>query len=72
MGAPLVKSASVLNHAEPWDTERFVFFFSYEEAEMDDPATSTDRAFSLSREDWDEFGRPEVITVTVEPGDRLN
>lgn len=26
----------------------------------------------LSVETWDELGRPERITVTVEPGDRLN
>lgn len=26
----------------------------------------------ISRADWDDMGRPETITVTVEPGDLLN
>lgn len=24
------------------------------------------------RKDWDEMGRPETVTVTIQPGDRLN
>lgn len=30
------------------------------------------RRTELDLEDWDEMGRPEKITVTVEPGDMLN
>jgi hypothetical protein len=26
----------------------------------------------LSRATWDDMGRPDRVTVTVEPGDRLN
>lgn len=28
--------------------------------------------FDLSPEDWDDMGSPDQITVTIEPGDRLN
>lgn len=30
------------------------------------------RTVELDAEDWEEMGRPETITVTIEPGDRLN
>jgi len=30
------------------------------------------RVVSLSRADFADMGRPEVITVTIEPGDLLN
>jgi hypothetical protein len=30
------------------------------------------RRVELDIEDWDEMGRPEEITVTIEPGDLLN
>lgn len=30
------------------------------------------RHFSMEKSVYDELGRPETITVTVEPGDRLN
>ena len=29
-------------------------------------------AYVMSFEDWAQMGKPEVITITVEPGDRLN
>lgn len=28
--------------------------------------------FSMSREAWQDMGQPRVITVTIEPGDKLN
>ena len=30
------------------------------------------RYIAVSRGDWDDMGRPEVVTVTIEPGDLLN
>lgn len=30
------------------------------------------RKVILDRSDWEEMGRPEEITVTIEPGDKLN
>ena len=30
------------------------------------------RIVSLNRGDWDDMGRPQVVTVTIEPGDLLN
>jgi hypothetical protein len=45
---------------------------------VDDKATFTDgeeespRFFEMNGADWDDMGKPETITVTVEPGDLLN
>lgn len=30
------------------------------------------RGVTLSRADWADMGSPEVVTVTIEPGDTLN
>ena len=35
-------------------------------------ASANPRSVSLNRLDWDDMGNPEVVTVTIEPGDLLN
>jgi hypothetical protein len=40
---------------------------------MTDPDdTSVQRTVSIERDQYDEMGQPEVVTVTIEPGDHLN
>jgi hypothetical protein len=29
-------------------------------------------SWSMRRDDWEEMGSPETITITIEPGDLLN
>lgn len=36
-----------------------------------DDDTADDRQMQLSHEMWDEMGRPEQVTVSIEPGDQL-
>ncbi len=31
-----------------------------------------ERCVEISKQDWTDMGSPDVITVTIEPGDRLN
>lgn len=28
--------------------------------------------FNLSKEAWEDFGKPQTLTVTIQPGDLLN
>lgn len=34
--------------------------------------SDTDSLVVIPKLDWNDMGRPEVITVTVQPGDKLN
>lgn len=43
----------------------------FERQPADDPET-THRTVLLDVEDWHELGDPEVITITIRPGDHLN
>lgn len=38
----------------------------------DDEDNETPEFYTMSLEDWIEFGRPDTITLTVELGDLLN
>jgi hypothetical protein len=33
---------------------------------------TVDRCMGISMQDWTAMGSPETLTVTIEPGDRLN
>jgi hypothetical protein len=39
--------------------------------ETDDENGETNRHVSMSVENWNEMGKPETITVSIEPGNRL-
>lgn len=44
-------------------------------SQLDEDVTefrSVHRKFMLDVDTWDELGEPEVVTITIEPGDRLN
>lgn len=67
MAPTLTKSQSVLERrplADAPEHDRFVF---------STPADSDRRrSLILSAEDWAEFGEPDTLTVSIEPGDTLN
>lgn len=39
--------------------------------EPDEPGELTDEVY-IPRQDWEEMGQPDRVTITVEPNDRLN
>ena len=39
---------------------------------MDPADIGTGTAVDLPTADWEDLGRPDTITVTIEPGDHLN
>ena len=41
-------------------------------AQKDEDTGEWGHPLRLSESDWDEFGRPSTLTVTIEPGDTLN
>ena len=63
----LRKTEHVLGHVEGSPLEGYVYF-----SRQPDEAGDLPLDVHLPREDWDDMGRPEVVTVTVQPGDRLN
>lgn len=68
MGAPLVKLRSVCK-TEPfgrYEVGRLIGFTCAEEDEL------PRRVVYITREDWEDIGSPDTITLTVEPGDLLN
>ena len=40
--------------------------------DTDDEDDESNRHVSMSVQNWNDMGQPNEITVTVEPGDRLN
>lgn len=66
MSAILVRSQQVLTHIGSIGTrEKFI---RLEEGRLQGAMTRVD----LTAEQYEEMGRPSEITVTVEPGDKLN
>lgn len=59
-------------------TRKVLTFFTETEAELLFSAEVADdevygrTLYPLSKQDWEDMGRPETITVSIEPGDRLN
>ena len=63
----LTRQRSILRLiGSPPDVSRFVTTLDQDE----DPPTI--RTWDVPRADWEDMGRPSVITLTVEPGDALN
>jgi hypothetical protein len=67
----IIKTETVLD-LDDFDRESGTVAFMTPEEE--DPADSSDRVFVLGMftEAWNDFGQPTQVTVTIEPGDRLN
>ena len=67
MTAQIIKSQSVMNLSLRDSDDGVVGFTN------GDPGTEDEtKAYVMVIEDWEAFGRPTTITVTVEPGDLLN
>jgi hypothetical protein len=41
-------------------------------AQFDDDTSEIRCSTTLVEQDWEDMGRPEQITIAVEPGDKLN
>lgn len=59
------RSVATLSHGGIGDDVR-VFFDVY-----DDDGASLD-TLGLRRDVWEEMGKPDTVTISVEPGDHLN
>lgn len=66
----LEKTRSVLDLADDQPFEGFATFQQPDD-DADDPSVWS-KQYQMPSQDWDDFGRPEVITITVKPGDTLN
>jgi hypothetical protein len=64
----LEKMKSVLDLA---DEQPFEGFATFQQSDDDEEGVWT-KQFQMPTADWDDMGRPEVITITVKPGDTLN
>jgi hypothetical protein len=70
---PLIKSQVILHRPQPHDgpqrTSIFgrAIFWNFDEQERNIPHT-----LHMPDTDWEEMGCPETITITIEPGDKLN
>jgi len=62
----LTKQQVILDHAK----DSFVVGWEAFEEQTDEMGIF--RTWMMRRSDWLDFGEPEVITVTIEPGDLLN
>ena len=47
-------------------------FGAIEFAQTDDDTGALVKSIRLTAEEWEDFGRPATLTVTLEPGDLLN
>lgn len=67
--AVLSKSRSVLEREPNWRDcgDETVWFES-----VNEDTDLVDRSITFSIKDWVDMGSPETITITIEPGDRLN
>lgn len=63
----VTKSEKLLKRMPGADTESYVSFSRDPDEPEDFPAS-----LAISRDEFLDLGSPEEITVTVEPGDRLN
>jgi hypothetical protein len=65
------KMKSVLDLADDQPFEGFATFQQPDDDYPDDDNVWT-KQFHMPAQDWDDFGRPDVITITIKPGDTLN
>jgi hypothetical protein len=70
VGGVLQRTRTVLNRTGHVDPTAGVEFGT----EREDDADSLDRPYEISLPEgvWEDMGQPDVITVSIEPGDKLN
>jgi hypothetical protein len=61
----LIKSQKVLDYLGPTAD---VHYFGT----PDEDSGNVMLGYKLTQRDFDDFGRPEKLTITIEPGDKLN
>jgi hypothetical protein len=66
----MAKTVSVLVRATHQDSE-FIGFRNSDYLEAPENRGRS-RHLRFAYEDWDDMGKPDEITVTIEPGDKLN
>ena len=68
----LSKSRTVLKHHD--DTEDTPECVLFQDPDKDAPEEDQGRAhlFYLDRSVWEDMDQPEIVTVTIEQGDKLN
>lgn len=75
--AVLTKSQQLMERNLDEDNElgaEFIFFHFIEEDDPNDPEQCPEvtRTIAILAADWSELGAPDVLTVTIEPGDQMN
>lgn len=65
--AMLTKTASVMSHEPGYDLDGLRAFYL-----IDEETKVINRVVHLNDETFADMGSPETITVTIEPGDRLD
>jgi hypothetical protein len=68
----LVKSAAVLEIGLVDEVVGGVLFLFKEDNRLEDMSTPAVGGTFISYETWEDMGKPPTITVSVEPGDKLN
>lgn len=66
MSVNLTKSVRVVRYIGP------IFDTIVEFGQEDEDAGLTFGDLRISKDDYDAFGRPEILTITIQPGDLLN
>jgi hypothetical protein len=64
----LIKHETVMKRAEKQYDDRFVYFQSGD----DEDEYKTREGYCLTRTNYDDMGQPDVVTLTVVPGNSLN
>lgn len=70
--ATLTKSQTVLEVQMVSPVAGVVFTHPDRDAPSNDRSVHSDREFKMSYGDWVQFGYPNKVTISIEPGDKLN
>lgn len=71
----ITKRQVLLDLITPWsvlEEVENVSFAYLDDPGGNDPLISNGTFCDFAKEDWEDLGRPVVITVTIQPGDLLN
>jgi hypothetical protein len=66
--AKITKHTTILRRVPPPGFYREVYFDNFD----DDKVNNRGSLLSLEAEKWEELGSPDILTMTIEPGDLLN
>ena len=66
------KTTKLLNHDPDLSDSYEAVYVTPTDDDGDHPTGVTPTTVCIPLIDWDDLDRPDTITVTIEPGDRLN